>query len=55
MRGHFGAAYADSIAVDHRLADLGGRCAADALAAGEDPKVVWQAVCQAFDVPPGDR
>lgn len=55
MRGQFGAAYADSIAADQRLADLGGRCAAEALAAGEDPKVVWKAICDAFDVPAGER
>ncbi len=51
MGGHFGAAYAESIATDQVLRELGGRTVREALAAGEDTKSVWRAVCSAFDVP----
>jgi hypothetical protein len=51
MRAQFGEAYADSVARDHVLADLGGRTVNQALADGEDAKVVWRAVCDAFRVP----
>ena len=30
---------------------LGGRTVNQALADGEDVKTIWQAVCEAFDVP----
>ena len=30
---------------------LGGRTIERALADGEDPKVIWRAVCDTFDVP----
>ena len=39
------------MASDHVFSALGGRTADEALAAGEDPKVVWFAVCDDFDVP----
>lgn len=55
MAGHFGSAYAESIARDQVLATLGGRTAAEALAAGEDAKAVWRAVCESFEVPARDR
>jgi hypothetical protein len=55
MQEQFGAAYAESIATDQVLGELGGRSAREALAAGEDPKAVWQAVCTAFDVPGRER
>lgn len=51
MEAQFGAAYADSIARDQVLATLGGRTAFQALSEGEDPKAVWRAVCEAFEVP----
>jgi hypothetical protein len=51
MRAQFGETYADSVARDHVLADLGGRTVNQALADGEDAKVVWRAVCEAFRVP----
>lgn len=47
----FGPAYAPSLARDQVLSTLGGRTVVEALAAGEDPKVVWRAVCAAFDLP----
>ena len=51
MRDHFGEGYAESVARDHVLKGLGGRTVDQALAAGEDAKRVWRAVCEEFDVP----
>lgn len=51
MRAQFGDSYAASVAKDYVLAGLGGRTVDQALAAGENPKTVWRAVCEAFDVP----
>ena len=51
MREQFGDAYAESVAKDYVLGALGGRTVERALADGEEPKVVWQAVCEDFDVP----
>jgi Protein of unknown function (DUF3046) len=51
MRAQFGDSYAASVARDFVLTGLGGRTAEQALADGEEPKAVWQAVCEAFDVP----
>ncbi|HEV2377188.1 MAG TPA: DUF3046 domain-containing protein [Streptosporangiaceae bacterium] len=51
MRAHFGRSYAASVAKDHVLADLGDRTVDQALAEGVDPKTVWYAVCDAFEVP----
>jgi Protein of unknown function (DUF3046) len=55
MNGHFGAAYADSFARDHVLAELGGRTVHEALAAGEPAKDVWRAVCVTLDLPASKR
>jgi hypothetical protein len=51
MSAQFGNAYAGSVAKDHVLAALGGRTVEQALADGEDAKIVWRAVCAEFDVP----
>ena len=51
MRAQFGDAYADSVAQDYVLSNLGGRTVNKALADGEDAKVVWRAVCETFNVP----
>ena len=51
MNTQFGEAYAASVAKDYVLAGIGGRTVNQALADGEDAKVIWQAVCDAFDVP----
>jgi len=51
MRDQFGDVYAQSVAQDYVLADLGSRTVNQALADGEDAKVVWRAVCDAFRVP----
>ena len=51
MRAQFGDAYADSVAQDYVLSNIGGRTVNKALADGEDAKVVWRAVCETFNVP----
>lgn len=51
MNSQFGEDYAASVAQDYVLADLGGRTVSQALADGQDVKVIWKAVCEAFDVP----
>ena len=51
MREQFGDVYAESLAKDYVLSNLDGRTVNKALADGEDPKVVWRAVCDTFNVP----
>lgn len=51
MRQQFGESYAESVAKDYVLAELGGRTVDQALADGESAKRVWQAVVATFDVP----
>lgn len=51
MRAQFGDTYADSVAQDYVLSNLGGRTVNKALTDGEDAKIVWRAVCETFDVP----
>ena len=51
MRGQFGEAYAASVAKDYVLTGLGGATVNQALAAGKEPKTVWLAVCEAFEIP----
>ena len=51
MRAQFGDVYAESVAKDQVLAALGDRTVNQALADGEDPKTVWRAVAETFDVP----
>lgn len=55
MNARFGAAYADSLARDLVIAELGGRTVNAALDAGEEPQAVWNAVCDAADVPFAER
>jgi hypothetical protein len=55
MEGEFGAVRAGSLARDHVFAQLGGRTVEQAIEAGYDPKQVWQAVCEDYDVPPERR
>ena len=50
MQAQFGPLRAPSVARDHVFSALAGRTADEALAAGEDPKVIWRAVCDDFDV-----
>ena len=51
MNAQFGETYAQSVAKDQVLAELGDRTVNQALADGEDAKTVWRAVAEAFDVP----
>lgn len=51
MNQQFGEAYAESLARDYVMSELGGRTVEQALAEGEPPKKIWQAVCATFDVP----
>ena len=51
MREQFGDAYAESVAKDFVLSNLGDRTVNKALADGEDAKVVWRAVSETFNVP----
>ncbi|HEY8482948.1 MAG TPA: DUF3046 domain-containing protein [Spirillospora sp.] len=52
MNQQFGEVYAQSVAKDYVMAELGGRTIEQALADGEPAKKVWQAVVATFDVPP---
>ena len=51
MEDALGPAYARSWASMQVLGDLGGRTVDEALAAGEDPKLVWRAVWESLDLP----
>lgn len=51
MNSQFGEKYAASVAKDYVLSGIGGRTVNQALADGEDVKTIWQAVCEAFEVP----
>ncbi|GAA2019691.1 DUF3046 domain-containing protein [Nakamurella flavida] len=51
MREHFGPHRAASVAHDHVFSALEGRTADQALHQGENPRTVWFAVCDSFDVP----
>jgi hypothetical protein len=55
MRAQFGDVYAESVAKDHVLAVLGSRTVNQALADGIDAKIVWRAVCEAFNIPESRR
>ena len=55
MDDKFGALYAQSYAADQVIAELGYRTVRDALAAGEDAKAVWRAVCDATAAPDSER
>ena len=55
MADEFGAVRAASLAHDHVFAELGGRTVEQALEAGIEPRTVWLAVCDAYDVPVSRR
>lgn len=52
MEDEFGRARAASLHTDLALSTLGSRTPAQAFEAGEDPRTVWTAVCDAAGVPP---
>jgi hypothetical protein len=51
MAEEFGEVRSEMLAQDHVLSSLGGRTVDEALEAGMDPKQVWLAICEAFEVP----
>lgn len=55
MRARFGDGYAESVAKDLVISQLGSRTVEDALADGVPPKQVWDAVCEAAEVPVRER
>jgi hypothetical protein len=55
MNAQFGEVYAQSLAKDYVFASLGDRTVDRALADGVDVKVIWRAVCEAFEVPESRR
>lgn len=56
LMGHeFGAGYARSVATDQTMSSLDGRTAAQALDDGVAPAKVWQAVCDAMQIPENRR
>ncbi len=55
MEQALGAGYCRVWADQFVMAELGGRTASEALAAGESPKQVWAAVWQALELPARER
>jgi hypothetical protein len=55
MDDEFGELRAATISADHVFAMLGGVTVDRAIDQGIDPRVVWQAVCEEFDVPNARR
>jgi len=51
MDSEFGSAYSGTLARDQVLRGVGGRTVVQALADGEPPRTVWQAICEVMDVP----
>ena len=51
MNDEFGEMRAATISADHVFATLGGVTVDGAIEAGIDPRMIWQAVCEEFDVP----
>ncbi len=54
MDNQFGAAYARSVAADYRVPKLAATVN-EAIAAGVDTKMIWRAVCDAFELPKSVR
>ena len=54
MEDEFGPRAA-ALSRDHVFADLGGRTVEEALRAGIEPREIWRAVCEAYDVPASRR
>ncbi|MDR2114592.1 MAG: DUF3046 domain-containing protein [Bifidobacteriaceae bacterium] len=51
MEQAFGPVYAKSLASDLVLSTLGSRSAVEALDAGLPPRQVWEALCDAMELP----
>jgi hypothetical protein len=50
MSNQFGSTYARSVAADYRLPPL-GMTVDEAIRAGIDTKLIWRAVCDAYELP----
>lgn len=55
MDDEFGSSYASSVAADHRMAAIGGRTVDEAVADGLEPRSVWLALCDSYDIPQARR
>ena len=55
VRTEFGQMRGDALLRDHIILALGGMTAAEAVEAGREPREVWRALCEEFDVPPARR
>ena len=51
----FGRAYGRTLAKDQQLQRLDGMTVSEALEAGEEPRVVWNVLCDQMGVPDGER
>jgi len=51
MRDQFGPVYADAVARDQVISSLGGLSPVAAMEAGINPKQVWLAVCEHYELP----
>ncbi|MBA3524993.1 MAG: DUF3046 domain-containing protein [Geodermatophilaceae bacterium] len=55
MRERFGPLHADTVSRDQTLRQLGGRTVLEALESGMSAREVWDAVCEAYEIPFADR
>jgi hypothetical protein len=55
METEFGQARASSVSHDHVFSQLGDRTVEQAIEFGYDPKDVWAAVCEVYEVPAARR
>lgn len=55
MDDEFGEMRAATISADHVFTALGGVTVDGAIDQGIDPRTIWQAVCEEFDVPEARR
>lgn len=51
----FGRSYGRALSRDQGLVALNGMTVVEALAAGEEPRVVWNVLCDQMDVPDAKR
>ena len=51
----FGRSYGRSLAHDQRLTELHGMTVVEALDAGEEPRVIWNVLCDQMNVPDSKR
>lgn len=51
----FGRAYGRALAHDQKLTQLDNRTVVQALADGEEPRTVWNVLCDQMDIPDSER